>query len=162
MICSEAKILGHNIDINAGVLIQPKASVIASDRTKSVFIGESNILEECVTIRDSTIGHSNLIEVGTLIEDSTIGDCNVISPKVSIKNSKIGNGCFIAATIKLDGVTIPDGTSVYLVQGKWRCKPVDISILRPSVDGYRDALTNADSAQSLGRNFQMHKDFTAI
>lgn len=162
MICAEAKVLGHNIEINDGVLIHPRATVKASDRSKSVVIGESNILEECVTIKDSTLGHSNVVEVGALIEDSTIGDCNVISPKVSIKNSKIGNGCFIAATIKLDGVMIPDGTSVYLVQGKWRCKPVDISILRPSIDGYRTALTNADSAQSLTRNFQMHKDFTAI
>lgn len=93
---------------------------------------------------------------------STIGDGNIIGAKASIINSTIGNSCFIAATIQLDGVTIPDGTSVYMVDGKWRCKPADISIIRPTIDGYRDKLSNPEAPQSLSKNFQMHKDFAAI
>jgi hypothetical protein len=36
MICSEAKVLGHNININAGALIHPRAKIMATDRSKKV------------------------------------------------------------------------------------------------------------------------------
>ena len=60
---------------------------------------------------------------------SNIGDSCVVGIKCSIKNSIIGNGCFISATVQLEDAQIPDNTSVYMLNGKWVSRPVDISIL---------------------------------
>lgn len=60
---------------------------------------------------------------------SNIGDSCVLGIKCSIKNSIIGNGCFISATVQLEDAQIPDNTSVYMLNGKWVSRPVDISIL---------------------------------
>ena len=81
MICEGAIVKGADIDIQDGALIHPRASLIA-DKTKKVVIGESTIIEELVTVHNSTIKHSNIIGVGSTVVGSTIGVGNIISPKV--------------------------------------------------------------------------------
>ena len=43
-------------------------------------------------------------------------------------NCTIGNNCAIMTSVKLKDESIPDNTSVYLSEGQWRCKPVDLSL----------------------------------
>ena len=65
-----------------------------------------------------------------------IGNSNVLSSKCRIIDSLIGNNCLISPTVELNKAVIPDNTSVYIVDGQWRCKPVDISILVISIIVY--------------------------
>ena len=111
---------------------------------------------------NSRIGHGNIIEVHSTIEDSIIGDFNRISPRASIKGSSvIGNGCIIGPGLVLDGVSIPDNTAVYAVNGngngscnQWRCGPADNSITYPLGEAMRTALLDSKSPQCLTNFFQ--------
>jgi NDP-sugar pyrophosphorylase family protein len=73
-------------------------------------------------------------------KQSTIGDGNIIGAKCRIVNSTIGNGCMLSPGVVLENAEIPDDTSVYLFQGSWRSKPVDISIMEPVLDAYREKI----------------------
>jgi len=124
-----------------------------------VDIGEACIIEELSIITDSVIGANCVIEVGGTILESIIGESCVIGIKCSIKNSKIGSGSFISPTVQLDGVEIPDHSSVYLYQGNWACKPIDMSHLKPQLDKYYERLTDPTSPQYLP---QTHSDVVTI
>ncbi len=89
-----------------------------------------------------------------------------------IRNSTIGSNCAVMASTVLDGAVIPDNTSVYLLDGAWRTKPVNtaLTVRQPwktsfvimelccsqaaVVDAYRARLSSPDSAQCLAKNFQ--------
>ena len=140
---------------------------LISSSSCSISIGDHNIIEDHVTIcGNSCIGHGNIIEVHSTIEGSIIGDFNRISARASIRGSSvIGNGCIIGPGLVLDGVSIPDNTAVYAVNGSgsgngngngshWRCGPADNSITYPLGEAMRSALLDSKSPQCLTNFFQ--------
>ena len=112
-------------------------------------IGRNNIIEECCFLVDSTIGDENWIGIGAHIIQvscpfypvesskvllpphiqSRIGHNNHLSAKCKLRDCSIGSNCFIGPAIHLDSVTIADDTAVYMVDGSWRCKKADVSVL---------------------------------
>ena len=84
------------------------------------------IIEEGSVIKDTNVGDDCLIEIYAKITDSTIGRSSIIGTKAILKDCCIGECCFVAPTVHLDGIVIPDRTSVYLCDGQWRCSDANV------------------------------------
>lgn len=168
MICSTCTKEGNNIGVGSDTVIQSYCNLIhtspdsnsacgATDEASSatdgrcVRIGDKNVIEEYVTISNSTLGNGNLIGVKCVIEKSTIGDRNIINPSAAIIQCIIGSNCHIASKVTLTNVRIPDNTSVICTgssngnsdddQVAWKCiSDVDTSAQLLDVEQYRCAL----------------------
>jgi UDP-3-O-[3-hydroxymyristoyl] glucosamine N-acyltransferase len=114
--------------MGSGNIIMPACRVKNGSETT---IGERNIIEERVSLLGVTMGDDNLVEVGSCLENCTIGNTNRIGVKVFIgEGCKIGNRCSISPLVRLEaGVSIPDNTSVFVIDGQWRSQPCDIDLL---------------------------------
>ena len=87
------------------------------------------IIEEGSVIKDTNVGDDCLIEIYSKITDSTIGRSSIIGTKAILKDCCIGECCFVAPTVHLDGIVIPDSTSVYLCDGQWRCSDANVQFM---------------------------------
>jgi NDP-sugar pyrophosphorylase family protein len=115
-------------------VIHPCCVVIA-EKGSSITIGEGNIIEERSRLLNSSLGMASLIGVAAHVSNSVIGSYCQIGPKCQISNSVIGNCCVIAPMVHLNGVTIPENTSVFPSDsgGGWKMIPlqIDTVVSRP-------------------------------
>mmetsp|Transcript_17358 Transcript_17358/g.29344 ORF Transcript_17358/g.29344 Transcript_17358/m.29344 type:complete len:165 (-) Transcript_17358:1681-2175(-) len=163
MICADSVIKSEGdgeVIIDKEALIHLKVTIIAR-HGRNVEIGSKAVVEEFSTIENSSVGAECLIEVGSQLYDSKLGASTCIGPKCKLSTCQIGSGVIVAPGITLENVVVPDDTSVYIIpggEGRWMCRPVDSTIIRPSVDAYRSKLTNADSSQNLAHNFSRYEE----
>jgi len=116
IVCQETEIVGEVI-IGAGTVVHPKASIIAEGGP--IIIGENNIIEEHVIIRNLkvnnkplTIGSNNMFEVASQISCS-VGNNNLFETR-SIVPTIIPNGCIIGAGVQLQhDQNINENTVIY-------------------------------------------------
>lgn len=64
-----AEIIGENVVVGPMTVIQPKVLLVADGEEQQTVIGEENILEDFVHIRNSRIGSQNLIEVKSYVDE---------------------------------------------------------------------------------------------
>jgi len=121
-VCQETEIVGEVI-IGAGTVVHPKASIIAEGGP--IIIGENNIIEEHVIIRNHknaevalTIGANNMFEVASQIS-CNVGNNNLFETKsIAPSGVTIPNGCTIGAGVTLQDEVINDNTIIFGVSNK--------------------------------------------
>lgn len=108
MVCAGTVFRGdYDIIIGAGTVVQPGVTIDA--KNGPVFIGENNIIEENVTIANSSnegeplsIGKMNLFCVGAQVSRCTIGNINIFEPKCIVGDRcVVGNAASIGPTVEL-------------------------------------------------------------
>uniref|UniRef100_A0A0B6Y2S9 Dynactin subunit 6 n=1 Tax=Arion vulgaris TaxID=1028688 RepID=A0A0B6Y2S9_9EUPU len=122
-VCEDSELMG-DITIGARTVIHPKARILAE--TGPIIIGEYNIIEELVTITNTSstdensgkvqiIGNNNMFEVGAIIESVRVGDNNIFESKAKVGSKvEIANGCIIGAGCVLNmAEQISDNTVIY-------------------------------------------------
>lgn len=57
----------------------------------------------------------------------------------------------------MNGVTIPDNSSVYCIDNgtNWRCSEVDMSHINPLTEAYRQSLLSLDSLHCINKNMKV-------
>ncbi|GIX94746.1 dynactin subunit 6 [Caerostris extrusa] len=124
VVCKESELVGE-ITIGSRTVIHPKARIIAEDGP--IIIGESNLIEEQVTIINKSknkdthsqipmiIGGNNVFEVGAYVESMKIGDNNVLESKCVVgKYTRLTSGCVIGAKCEMTcNEIIPENTVIY-------------------------------------------------
>ncbi|GFN75744.1 dynactin subunit 6-like [Plakobranchus ocellatus] len=123
LVCEDCELVG-DITIGSRTVIHPKARIVAE--SGPIVIGEYNIIEELVTITNSSkvdngsgkvliIGNNNVFEVGANVHAVRIGDHNVIESKAHIgPKVEIGTGCIVGAGCKLTmAEQLADNTVIY-------------------------------------------------
>ncbi|XP_050397087.1 dynactin subunit 6 [Patella vulgata] len=106
IVCEECTLVGE-ITIGSRTVVHPKARIIAE--AGPIVIGDFNIIEELVTIKnrntDSSqkaqvliIGNNNVFEVGAEVECLKIGDNNIVESRAQVgSNVELTSGCIIGA-----------------------------------------------------------------
>eukprot|EP00981_Chlorochromonas_danica_P007604 scaffold1828_cov187-Ochromonas_danica.AAC.6 len=141
-----AEIIGENVVVGLMTVIQPKVCLVAEGEEQQTVIGEENILEDFVYIRNSQIGSQNLIEVKCYVDESVIGNGCKIGPRCRLLRCQIGDHCTIAAGITLEDAIIPANSSVFLDQTGWRTRTTEnFHITAALLPALRDYYTSATS-----------------
>jgi NDP-sugar pyrophosphorylase family protein len=83
-----------------------------------ITLGSKNNVDERCKILDSRIGHDNSVEINVKIENCSIGNSNHICHHCELVNISMGDCCHIGSKVKLRDQIIPDGTSIFLCQGR--------------------------------------------
>lgn len=125
MICDSVLIKG-DVEIGDQTVIHPQTVIIA-EKGSPINIGEGNVIEERVRLTNTSIAMASLIETGSSLSNSYIGSYCRIGSKCQIINCVIGNCCVVSPMVRLEGVTIPEGTSVYPCGSGWKMIPVQIN-----------------------------------
>jgi carbonic anhydrase/acetyltransferase-like protein (isoleucine patch superfamily) len=118
-------------------------------------IRDGNIIQDKSTLDGSKVGNNNLIEVGCLLRNCTIGDSNEFQSRCKLSHCVIGNHCMIGAEVVLDGVTLADQTSVFVVNGELKTLHNERTQLAPLAQMYRNALSDPSSVQCISKNHVM-------
>ncbi|GAV08215.1 hypothetical protein RvY_17941 [Ramazzottius varieornatus] len=150
IVARESELQGQ-ITIGGGTIVHPSARILAENGP--IVIGDGNIIEERVTIRNVFpvnedgssrtlyIGSKNLFETFSVTEGN-IGDLNTISCKARVgKATTLRNGCVVGVSCAVDSAeTIPDNMFIYRNGENIERRTSDFNQTPPSIDDHLEFL----------------------